>query len=83
MIRRIDGLVRSEEKTQRSLDAITARLTDLEHRMTRLEAGQGQIIAEARGAAAATTSEAASRVVADIALRVGSLDERLRRLPAP
>jgi hypothetical protein len=83
MVRRIDELIRNESRVRQSLDAITTRLTDLEHRMAPLEAGQCQIIAEARGAAAATASEAAARVVTDLALRLGSLDERMRRLPPP
>jgi len=81
LARRVEGLFESERRTQTVLGGIEERLRALEDRMTRLEAGQGQIIAEAKGAAAATGSQAAAAVIADLAGKIGQLEERTRPLP--
>ncbi len=63
------------------------RLTQLETRMTHLEASRGQLIAEARAAAGAAATGLAASKVADIVTRLTRVeirqDEIQRHLPPP
>lgn len=64
------------------IEAPAKEIQDLKDRVTKLEAREEILIAEAKGAAGA----AASTLVVDLARRVGMLDERtrqLQRLPFP
>jgi cytidylate kinase len=57
----------------------------LEHRMTHLEAGQGQVIIDARAAAGMAATGMASSIIADVVTRVTRLEmrqgEEIRGLP--
>lgn len=71
-----------------ALEAIEGRLRTLEDRMTHLEAGQGQLIAEAKGAASSAASMVASAVISEVVTRVTRMEMRLdvaeqRLLPPP
>jgi type IV pilus biogenesis protein CpaD/CtpE len=84
--RTIDRLLTLETKHTALIEAQAKEIQALKDRVTKLEAREEILIAEARGAAAAAASAVASQHVADIARRVGALDERtrqLRSLPAP
>jgi hypothetical protein len=86
LARTIDRLLALEAKHTALIDAQANEIQALKDRVTKLEAREEILIAEARGAAAAAASAVASQHVADIARRVGTLDERtrhLRSLPAP
>ena len=67
------------------MEAIEGRLRNLEDRMTHLEAGQGQLITEAKAAAGIAATGVASSVISDVVTRVTRLemrqDESQRRLP--
>jgi type IV pilus biogenesis protein CpaD/CtpE len=82
-VRTIDRLLTLETKHTALIEAQAKEIQSLKDRVTRLEAREEVLIAEARGAAAIAASAAASHHVADLARRVGALDERTRRLPSP
>ncbi len=68
------------------LEAQAQEIQDLRDRITKLEAREEILIAEAKGAAAAAASAVASQHVAALAREIGALDERTRqigRLPGP
>jgi hypothetical protein len=70
------------------LETIEGRLHRLEDRMTHLEAGQGQIITEAKAAAGIAATGLASSVISDVVTRVTRIemrqdDDMQRRLPPP
>jgi hypothetical protein len=52
------------------LETIEARLRGLEDRMTHLEAGQEQLITEAKAAASVAATGLASSVISDVVTRV-------------
>jgi recombinational DNA repair protein RecR len=78
----VDRLLDLEETLTATIDKHTAEIEQLKERITRLEAREEVIIAEAKGAAGA----AASVLMAELARRIGVLEERTtqaRRLPPP
>jgi hypothetical protein len=84
--------VPAQEKHGAILEAQAAEIQCLKDRLTKLEEHVGAreeiLVAEAKGAAAAVASVAASQHVADISRRLGAMEERLRgsgaaRLPPP
>jgi hypothetical protein len=83
--RKIEELLELQSKTRVALEAIEGRLRNLEDRMTHLEAGQGQLITEAKAAAGIAATGVASSVISDVVTRVTRLemrqDESQRRLP--
>ena len=85
--RKIEELLELQSKTRAALEAIEARLHRLEDRMTHLEAGQGQIITEAKAAAGIAATGLAGSVISDVVTRVTRIemqqDEMQRRLPPP
>jgi type IV pilus biogenesis protein CpaD/CtpE len=84
--RTVDRLMTLEAKHTALFEAQAKEIQGLKDRMTKLEAREEILIAEARGAAYAAASAAASQHVADVARQVGALDERtrhLRRLAPP
>lgn len=85
--RKIEDLLELQNKTRVALEAIEARLRGLEDRMTHLEAGQGQLITEAKAAAGVAATGLAGSVISDVVTRVTRIemrqDEIQRRLPPP
>ena len=66
------------------IEAQAKEIATLKERVTRLEAREEVLVAEARGAAAAAASGAASQHTSDLSRRLGILEERtqhLRRIP--
>ena len=80
--RAIDRLLELENKHARLIEAQTKRIDELIDRINRLEAREEILIAEAKGAAAAAASGVAAHHIGDLALKVGGIDERLKRLEA-
>ena len=76
-----------QRKSQIAIEALAVRLRKLEDRMTQLEAGQPQVIIEARAAAGAAATGLAGSVIADVVTRVTRVEMRQddlhRRLPPP
>ena len=83
-IRNVDRLLTAEAKQGQAIETLAAEVSTLKERVTRLEAREDVIIAEARSAASAASTQVAIASVSDIARRVGRLEERSgRRLDAP
>jgi type IV pilus biogenesis protein CpaD/CtpE len=84
--RTIDRLLTLETKHTSLLEAQAKDIQTLKDRVTKLEAREEVLIAEAKGAAAAVAATIASHHVADLAQKVGAINERtryLRRLLPP
>ncbi len=85
VINKVEELLLLNKKTDAALERLNDRLRRLEDRMTHLEAGQGQIITEARAAAGAAATGTASLMIADIVTRVTRIemrqDDTTKRLP--
>jgi hypothetical protein len=83
--RTVEGLLELQTKTTTALEAIEARLHHLEDRMTHLEAGQGQLVTEARSAAGAAATGLTGSIISDVVTRITRLEMRQddiqRRLP--
>jgi hypothetical protein len=77
-VRAIDRFLQLGEKHTALLEAQAKEIQDLKDRVTKLEAREEILIAEAKGAASAAASVVASHHVADLARHVGALDERMR-----
>jgi outer membrane lipoprotein SlyB len=65
-----------QKTTRAALDGIEARLDGREDRMTHLEAGQGRLVAGARGAAAAAAAGLAGSVIAEVVTRLTRVEMR-------
>lgn len=79
---------RYKARCERRSKPSRAGFVQLEDRMTHLEAGQGQLIAEAKGAASSAASMVASAVISEVVTRVTRMEMRLdvaeqRLLPPP
>ncbi len=75
-----------QTKTHSALELIDTLLRALEDRMTHLEAGQGQMISEARAAAGIAATGFASSIVSDVVTRITRLEMQQsahRQLPHP
>jgi hypothetical protein len=90
--RALDRLFQLEKKHGAILEAQAAEIQGIKDRLTKLEehvkAREEILVAEAKGAADAVASVAASQHVSDISRRLGAMEERLRgsgsaRLPPP
>jgi hypothetical protein len=90
--RALDRLFQLERKHGAILEAQAAEMQAIKDRLTALEqhvrAREDILVAEAKGAAATAGSVVAAQHIADLARRLGGLEERLRfaggaRLPAP
>jgi hypothetical protein len=85
--RKIEDLLALQSKTREALEKVDLRLRVVEDRMTHLEAGQEQLIMEAKAAAGIAATGLASSVVSDVVTRITRLemrqDEIQRRLPPP
>jgi len=62
------------------IEAQAKEIQVLKDRVARLEPREKILVAEAKGAAAAAAPAIASQHVADLARRVGAMDERTRNL---
>lgn len=84
--RTLDNLFQLEKKHGAILEAQAAELQALGQRMTTLEqyvrAREDILVAEAKGAAAATGSAVAAQHLSDISRRLGGMEERLRMIGA-
>lgn len=82
VLRKLDRLMSLDVVLRESVERLTSDIAALSNRVTRLEAREGVLIAEAKGAAAAAGATTAANM-ADLARRVGVLEERSRhpRLP--
>jgi phage shock protein A len=85
LFRKLDGLMQLEAKHGAAIARLEADVMALQDRITRLETRDAVLIAEAKGAASAAATVATTSTVADLARRVGALEERSRsrRLPPP
>lgn len=90
--RAVDRLFQLERKHGAILEAQALEIQAIKDRLTTLEqhvrAREDILVAEAKGAAATAGSVAAAQHIADLARRLGGLEERLRlagngHLPAP
>jgi vacuolar-type H+-ATPase subunit I/STV1 len=83
--RKLEDLFELQTKTRTALEAIEARLRGLEDRMTHLEAGQRQVITEAKAAAGIAATGLTSSVISDVVTRITRIEVRQeeiqRRLP--
>ncbi len=83
--RKVEDVLVLQEKTNQGLAEVHSRLDDLEARMTRLEAREGQVITEAKAASVAAATMVASAVISDIVTRVTRVEMRQddvqKRLP--
>jgi hypothetical protein len=76
-LRQIDRLLTLERKLGAIIEKQAAEIQQLKDRVTKLEAREEILVAEAKGAAAAVASTVASQHVAAISLSVGRLQGRL------
>ena len=81
----VERLFQLEKKHGAILEAQSGEIQTLRDRLTTLEqrvmAREEILIAEAKAAAAAAASAVASHHIADIARRLGGMEERLRPVP--
>ena len=75
LLRTVDGLLLVEEKHG-------AAIAELKERVSRLEAREPILIAEAKIAFATAASAASTQHVGDLARRLGVLEEQVRQLTA-
>jgi hypothetical protein len=75
-VRTMDRLMRLEEMHGKLIENQSQRIEELIGRITRLEAREQVLIAEAKGAAAAAASAVASQHLSDLSRRFGVLEER-------
>jgi hypothetical protein len=75
LIRAIDGLMRVEDKH-------CALIENLKNRVLHPEAREAVLVAEAKAAAAAAAAAASAQHVADLARRLGVLEEQVGQLRA-
>ena len=82
--RAVDRLFQLEKKHGAILEAQAAEIQILKDRLTALEhhvkAREDIMVAEAKGAAAATGSAVAAQHVSEISRRLGGIEERLRAM---
>jgi two-component sensor histidine kinase len=87
LIREVEDLFKLQAQTANALDAVNARLRSLENRLTRLEAAQQLLVAEAKAAAGAAATTIAGAVLSDVVTRVTRVEMRTeaveRRLLPP
>jgi hypothetical protein len=79
-LRALDRLLQLETKHGTLIEALGRRLDQLGERIQRLEAREEVVIARAEAAAGAAASVVASQHIGELALLVGGLDERVKRL---
>ncbi len=80
LFRTVDRLLDLEKKHGGLIKELNQDLQILRDRVAKLEAREDALIIEAKAAAGVAASAAASQHIAALALRLGALDERLKRL---
>jgi len=80
VVRRIDRLFENVEKVQTGLERLGEQVRTLEHRLTALEAGQRELITEARAAAAVAAAGAVTQHLVDMSRRIGALEAVQKRV---
>jgi hypothetical protein len=80
--RKIDSLVQLEERHGVAIRRLTDDLNALKDRVTRLESRDEVLIARAEGAASTAAAVATTTSIADLARRVGAIEERARAAAA-
>ncbi len=83
LFRQIDALLQLEKKHGASIRQLQEDMAALRDRLARLEVREELVVTRAEGAAGVAAATAASASIADIARRLGALEERSRTLPAP
>ncbi len=76
LVVKVDRLLDLDEKHGRSIAALQDQVDALANWVTKLEAREEIVVAEAKGAAAAAAMGATNTVMADLARRVGGLEVR-------
>jgi hypothetical protein len=79
-LRAIDRFLDLEAKHGKLIEAQEKRLDELADRVSRLEAREPVVIAEAKGAAASAASVVAAQQLGELARHVGGMEERVNRL---
>lgn len=72
LLRGVDALMQIEQKHGKAIE-------DVKDRVGKLEVGGSVLIAEAKGAASAAASAAVMQHIADLARRIGALEEFARQ----
>jgi hypothetical protein len=80
VLRKLDRLLTLDVTLRDAVQRLSGDIATLNERVTRLEAREAVMVAEAKGAAAAAASMAASATIADLARRIGVLEERSRSI---
>ncbi len=83
LLRSIDRLLGLEQSQRELIAGLISDIADLKSRIFRLENREDIIIAEAKGAAHAAASQVAMTSLADLARRVGGLEERSNQFRLP
>jgi hypothetical protein len=78
LAKKVDSLLALEAKQSAAMSAMQAQLDELYQRMNHLEAREEIVLAKAEGASRAAAMASATAAVADIARRLGALEERGR-----
>lgn len=76
--RKIDRVLEAEAKQVRVNDALQQQIAELADRLSRVEAREEVVVAKAEGASRAAAMSSATSAVAEIARRLGVLEERSR-----
>jgi hypothetical protein len=79
LARKVESLFETQAAQSRIFAAQEKQIADLADRLTRLEAREEIVVAEAKAAASVAAIGAATSAMADIARRVGGLEERSRQ----
>lgn len=74
LVRKLDALLELERSYREALDELRRAVTDIDRRLTRLEAREDIVVSEARAAARAASYEATQGTITDIARRIGTLE---------
>jgi phage shock protein A len=77
LARRVDRLFEGFQKQTRALEALTARVEELERELITVKAERDRMVTKARSAATA----ASSAVIGQLAMEMSALKERVASLP--
>ena len=83
LLRKMDALLRLEDNHGAAIRRLDTAIASLTERVARLEAREELMVAKAEGAAGSAAATAVAMSIADLARRIGALDERTRRLSSP
>ncbi|WP_426959262.1 hypothetical protein [Muricoccus radiodurans] len=78
LVRSVDRAFEVQEKHGAAIQKLTDGIAALEKRVTALEMREEVVIARCEGAAAASATSAAAVAMADLARRLGAMEERGR-----